>query len=150
MTERGWHHPGWEGLLVRLTEAYVASESNDVIRVVIADDVEDIRTMLRAILELDGRFEVVGEAGDGEEAVRLCGQLRPDVLVLDLAMPVMDGLEAIPRVRRGSPKTKILVLSGFDPRLGAKALELSADAYEDKSKPLNSLPSRIALVHAVV
>jgi DNA-binding NarL/FixJ family response regulator len=120
------------------------------IRVLLADDVEDIRAVLRTTLELDGRFEVVGEAANGVEAVRLCEELQPDVLVLDLAMPVMDGLQAIPEVRRGSPATKIFVLSGFDRRLGEKAIQLSADAYEQKTRPLDTLPSRIALVHAGV
>ena len=60
---------------------------------------------------MDGRFEVVGEAGNGEEAVTLVGEHRPDAIFLDLMMPVLDGLHAIPQIRDRSPETKIVVLS---------------------------------------
>ena len=77
------------------------------------DDVPAMRLVLRTVLELDG-IEVVGEAGDGAEAVKMVTELQPNALVLDLAMPVMDGFQAIPEVRRNAPETKIIVLSGFD------------------------------------
>ncbi|HEX4979534.1 MAG TPA: ATP-binding protein [Acidimicrobiales bacterium] len=103
------------------------------VRVVLADDTTEIRMLVRLGLELDGRFEIVAEAGDGEAAVRACRDLQPDVAVLDLAMPVMDGLEAIPHVREVSPHTQIVVLSAFSSNhMAAEARRAGADAYVEK------------------
>jgi DNA-binding NarL/FixJ family response regulator len=107
--------------------------SQPMIRVLLADDTPDIRKLLRLNLELDGRFEVVGEAADGAEAVALTRSLRPDAVVLDLAMPVMDGLQAAPVIRQCSPESRILVLSGFDQaRMEARAREQGANGYLEK------------------
>ena len=104
-----------------------------LIRVLLVDDTPEIRRLLRVNLELDGRFEVVGEAGDGAEAISLTGSLRPDVVVLDLAMPVMDGLEAAPAILDSAPAARILVLSGFDhSRMEARARERGAHGYLEK------------------
>lgn len=103
-------------------------------RVVIADDMPDLRYLLRLSLEMQGSFEVVAEASNGREAVHLAEQHKPDVVVLDVAMPVMDGLEAIPQIRELSPDTKIVMLTGFNaPGLEKKALSLGADLYLQKS-----------------
>lgn len=102
-------------------------------RVVIADDTPDIRNLLRWSLEPDDRFEVVGEAANGAEAVELISSLQVDAILLDLAMPVMDGLQAIPHIKKASPGTRIVVLSGFDETVMAgEALERGADAYLEK------------------
>jgi CheY-like chemotaxis protein len=84
--------------------------------VVIADDTSTLRQLIRGIFDsfAPGEFEVVAEAEDGFEAVRAVGEMTPDVILLDLAMPRMTGLEAIPEIRRLSPTTKIVVFSGFD------------------------------------
>ena len=109
--------------------------SVDPIRVVLADDTAEYRLLLRIILEADGRFEVVGEAADGAEAIRVTAAEQPDVLVLDLAMPVLDGLQAIPEIRAGSPDTAIVVLSGFARgRLDRLALASGAAAYVEKGE----------------
>ena len=84
------------------------------IRVLLVDDVADLRLMFRAILEADEAFEVVGEAGDGLEALEMAGTLKPDLVILDLAMPRLDGLSAIPKLHRATPGVRILVLSGFE------------------------------------
>jgi DNA-binding NarL/FixJ family response regulator len=97
--------------------------------VALADDVAEIRTLLRLTLELDGRFEIVGEASDGMQAVDIACSERPDVMILDLGMPVMDGFDAIPEICRSSPDTKILVLSGFDASNTQTVLSLGAHAY---------------------
>lgn len=119
--------------------------------VVLADDTPEIRTLLRLTLEDQGDIEVVGEAGDGAEAVEIVSELQPDALVLDLAMPVMDGFEAIPEVRRRAPETKIIVLSGFDKNvMSERALSLGADMYFEKGisffdlaeKVMETCPSR--------
>ena len=103
------------------------------VRVVLADDTTEIRMLVRLGLELDGRFDIVAEAGDGEAAVRACGEHQPDVAVIDLAMPVMDGLEAIPLVRRASPATRIVVLSAFSSNhMATEAKRAGADAYVEK------------------
>ena len=83
------------------------------LRVVIVDDTPDMRLLVRLSLELDPHIEVVAEGGDGRAAIELAEQHQPDVLLLDLAMPVMDGMQALPRVVRASPRTTVLVLSGF-------------------------------------
>lgn len=102
-------------------------------RVLLVDDVADLRFLLRVVLETDGGFEVVGEAGDGEHAVELARRTQPDVIVLDLSMPAMDGLEALPRLREFAPGSVIVVLSGFDgARIAPSAAKLGADAYFEK------------------
>jgi DNA-binding NarL/FixJ family response regulator/two-component sensor histidine kinase len=105
-------------------------------RVLLADDTPEIRLLLRMALELEGGFEIVGEAADGAQALHLADDHRPDAVILDLAMPVMDGLEAIPAIRRATPETKILVLSGFtSDQMEREALSVGADAYLEKGVP---------------
>jgi two-component system, NarL family, response regulator LiaR len=81
------------------------------IRIVIADDHSVVRQGLRMFLGLDPELEVVGEAADGAEALRLAKQLRPDVVVMDLLMPVMDGIAATAAIRRELPDTEVLALT---------------------------------------
>src|SRR5436305_11671983 len=81
------------------------------VRVLLVDDLPDIRLVMRLLLEADGRAEVVGEASDGAEAVRLAGELRPDAVVLDLRMPGMDGVSALPRIRDAAPASVVVALS---------------------------------------
>ena len=122
-----------------------------MIRVLLADDVPDIRALLRLAIERDGRFEIVAEAGDGLEAVELAGQWEPDLVVLDLAMPKLDGLQAIPQIRKHiGPDGRIVVLSGFESeRLGPRAIETCADAYVEKgARALTELPDFLARVLA--
>ncbi|MGH2757676.1 MAG: ATP-binding response regulator [Actinomycetota bacterium] len=105
-------------------------------RVLLADDTPEIRLLLRMALELEGGFEVVAEAADGAQATNLADDHRPDAVILDLAMPVMDGLEAIPAIRRAAPDAKILVLSGFtSDQMEREALAVGADAYLEKGVP---------------
>ena len=81
------------------------------IRVLIVDDHSVVRQGLRMFLSLDPELEVVGEAADGAEAVRLARQLRPDVVLMDLLMPVMDGIAATAAIRRELPDTEVLALT---------------------------------------
>ena len=123
--------------------------SDNRLRVVLADDTAEYRLLLRIILEQDGRFEIVGEAADGAEAMRVTAAQRPDVLVLNLAMPVMDGLQAIPGVRADSPETAIVVLSGFARgRLDRQALERGAAAYVEKGEAFSIIVSTLLDVTA--
>ena len=81
------------------------------VRIVIADDHSVVRQGLRMFLSLDPELEVVGEAGNGVEAVQLARQLRPDVVVMDLLIPVMSGIEATAAIRRELPDTEVLALT---------------------------------------
>jgi len=81
-------------------------------RVIVADDAAGMRELMRTLLSLEPDFEVVGQASDGFEAVALVTELQPDLVVIDISMPVMDGLEAIERIRAVSPATRVAVLSG--------------------------------------
>ena len=102
-------------------------------RVVIADDVVDIRLLLKTMLTMDGYFEVVDEAGDGAEALRKCLETQPDVVLLDMNMPVRSGLDVLPDIRAALPGAVIAVFSGFEERaLGETTLRLGADAYLEK------------------
>lgn len=108
--------------------------------VVLADDEPDIITLLRRMLDLDGRFEVVAEVGDGESAVAEVREKKPDAIVLDLAMPVLDGLSAIPKIIEASSDTKVVVLSAFaSGEMSAKALTSGATVYMEKGDAVRDL-----------
>ncbi len=85
-----------------------------MIRVGIADDQELVRAGFETILAAQSDLEIVGTAGDGIEAVELAGTARPDVLLLDIRMPRLDGLAALPRILAASPDTRVLMLTTFD------------------------------------
>lgn len=110
------------------------------IRVLLADDAHEMRGLLALSLSLTGRFDIVGEAGNGREAVDLTASARPDVVLLDLSMPVMDGLEALPLILGERPETVVVVFSGFNEvQLGQEARALGAAAYVEKGVPLDQL-----------
>jgi NarL family two-component system response regulator YdfI len=85
-----------------------------MIRILIADDHEVVRDGLRLILETEQDFEVVGEAGDGAKAVQLAEELRPDVILMDLRMPGLDGLQAIEKIRAQSPEIAVVILTTYN------------------------------------
>lgn len=117
------------------------------IRVVLADDMPTVRALLRLTLENSEVFEVVAEAADGEQAVALADTHQPDVVLLDLAMPVLDGLAAIPQIRKCSPASRIVVLSGFAAeRMAPVAIRTGADAYIEKRHRPDELVRRLVEV----
>lgn len=118
-------------------------DSNGV-RVVLADDAVDIRRLLKLMLDQDPDFHVVGEAGTGQEAVDLVLSKRPDLVILDLAMPEMDGLEALRRIKSEGDGTKIVILSGFEAaHLANEAMQRGADAYVTKGTKPRDLIARL-------
>ena len=104
--------------------------SAEAIRVLIVDDHAVVREGLRTFLELQDGIEVAGEAGDGEQAIRLASELEPDVILMDLVMPGVDGVTAMRAVRKRSPRSRVIVLTSFldDERL-MPAIEAGAAGY---------------------
>jgi DNA-binding NarL/FixJ family response regulator len=102
-------------------------------RVLVVDDVRDLRMLLRMALDQDEAFEVIAEAADGVEAIEQASLHQPDLVVLDLSMPVLDGLEALPRILESAPGTRVVVLSGFEgARMRGPALAAGAVGYVEK------------------
>jgi PAS domain S-box-containing protein len=105
------------------------------IRVLLADDTASVRLLLRGTLEASDAFEVVGEAGDGAQAVEMARALQPDMVLLDLAMPVLGGMDAIPRIRSCAPDARVVVVSGYAPdRMGSQAVAVGATAFLEKQQ----------------
>ena len=102
----------------------------DPIRILVADDHLIIRQGLRLILETQAGFELVGEAADGAQALRLCIETNPDVVLMDLRMPGMDGLTAIERLRKEQPGIAVVILTTFnEDDLMMRGLRLGAKGY---------------------
>jgi two-component system, NarL family, response regulator EvgA len=120
----------------------------DRIRVLICDDVAMLRELIRYELEEDERLLVVGEADNGIDSVRLARDLQPDVVVLDLAMPGLDGLEAIVHIRAAEPAPVIVVHSGFDAdTMRERVLDLGAARYVEKGGDLGELRQAVREVN---
>ena len=112
--------------------------------VLIADDAADVRLFLETLLTLDGYFEVVDQAADGAEALRKCREVRPDVVLLDMNMPVRNGLDVLPEIRDALPGAVIAVFSGFQEKaLGERTLRAGADAYLEKGTAAQELSDRL-------
>src|SRR4051794_796812 len=110
------------------------------IRVLLCDDVSLLRELLRYELEEDDDVVVVGEAENGHDAVRMAKELKPSIIVLDLAMPGLDGLEAITLIRAEPDPPVILVHSGFDAdTMRDRVLALGAEAYLEKGGNLREV-----------
>ena len=117
-------------------------------RLALADDDVTLRRLLRLLFERDGRFEIVGEAADGVEALALLERADPDLLVLDLAMPRMDGLEVLSRLE-GRTSPRVVVLTGFaEQSLCDQVLALGARACLQKGDDFAALTARVAEVAA--
>jgi DNA-binding NarL/FixJ family response regulator len=112
----------------------------ETIRILIADDHPVVRDGLSAVLETQPDFEVIAEAGDGGQAVALVSELKPDVVLLDLDMPVMDGLEALRQIMKIQPETRVIIFTVFDTderiltavQAGAQGYLLKGDAPRDE------------------
>lgn len=118
--------------------------SSAVQSIVLVDDSADIRRLVRSRLELSRAFTVVGEGSNGLDAIELATKHQPDLLLLDVSMAGMDGLEAIPLVITASPRTRVVMFSGFDEHgLAERAISVGASDFIEKSLPLSELAGRL-------
>jgi DNA-binding NarL/FixJ family response regulator len=114
------------------------------ITVVLIDDTPDIRMLLDATLTQAGGFDVVAEAGNGRDGIEQVRRHQPDLVLLDLAMPVMDGLEALPLIRSAAPNTVVVVLSGFETsRMAHVAVTAGAASYIQKGGSVDEIVTTI-------
>lgn len=119
-----------------------------MIRILIVDDHDLVREGLRTILEQDGGFEVVGEAGDGQEAIREARRLEPDVVLMDLNLPGLGGLEATEAILADRPETRVIILTQYEQREYIKrALRIGAQGYVIKRSASRDLKEAIRTVH---
>jgi len=119
----------------------------DRIRVLLCDDVAMLRELMRYELEEDDDLVVIGEADNGEDSVRLVKELRPDVVVLDLAMPGIDGLEALSQMQALDEPPTVLVHSGFDAdTMRDRVLALGAAEYLEKGGNLRDVRDAVRRV----
>jgi len=119
-----------------------------MIKVLLVDDQSLIRQGLKALLELEPDIEIVGEAENGEQAINLVAQLQPDVILLDIRMPIMDGVAATREIKKRFAKTKILVLTTFDDdEYVSAAMQNGAMGYLLKDTPSEELAVAIRAVH---
>ena len=117
------------------------------LRVLIADDHRLFAEALEAILATDDRIEVVGQAGDGSEAVELARRLGPDVVLMDVSMPVLDGFEATREIRAASDDTHVLMLTGSNSRADVdRSREAGASGYVTKDRIASELVAAIVEV----
>jgi DNA-binding NarL/FixJ family response regulator len=121
--------------------------TDKTIRVIIVDDHPLVRDVIRLACEQQPRIEVVAESGDGAEAIDLCKRVEPDVLVVDLGLPTLDGLEVARRVREHQPSIRILVLSGRDDDVSMfDAVRAGANGYLRKAAQIEEIPAAIEAV----
>ncbi len=118
------------------------------IRVLIADDHTLVRDGIRSLLALVADVEVIGEATNGKEALEKTGKLAPDVVLMDLAMPIMGGLEATRRIHREFPRTKVLALTQYDDsEYVIPVIEAGARGFVSKMAAFSELASAIQAVY---
>jgi len=118
----------------------VGTGNMEKIRVILADDHTVVRQGLRALLAAEGDIDIVGEAENGRQAIQLAKKLLPDVAVIDIAMPVLNGLEATRQITRSVPGTKVLILSSYsDDEYVQQLTEAGAAGYLVKQTAANDL-----------
>lgn len=125
----------------------MSAASERVRRVVLVDDDEDMLSLLHVVISGEEGYEVVGTARDGYEAVAEAVRERPDIILLDLEMPHLDGIHALPHLREAAPHARIIVFSAFpDPYTLLDVVERGADAYVDKANAWAQLIPTMAAV----
>jgi DNA-binding NarL/FixJ family response regulator len=122
---------------------------SDTVGVLICDDNEALRALLQAVIGVRPSLRVVGEAGDGNEAILEATRLQPDIIMLDLAMPRRTGLDALPELRRVAPSAKIIVFSGFSTAsVAEEVVALGAARYLPKGADIDEINDAIEEVAA--
>jgi DNA-binding NarL/FixJ family response regulator len=119
------------------------------IKILIVDDHELIRRYIAGILATTCDFDVVGQAGDGMEAVRRAEQCQPDVVLLDIGLPGLNGLQAVPLIKRVSPRAEILMVTSHDhPFFMKEAFDAGARGFLAKDDVSNELVAAVGDVHS--
>ena len=137
--------------MASVTGVGTSTGRSEILATVLVDDVEEMRDLLRAVLVRDGRFEIVGEAADGAEAIGVVAAMKPDLVVLDIGMPTLDGIAALPELRKVSNATRVVMLSGFPAEQMAKpAIDGGAVGYIEKGEDVRTLPSHLYELAAVL
>ncbi len=120
----------------------------DKIKILVVDDHAILREGVRALLSLNDDFDIVGEAAEGKESIKKAKELVPDVVLMDIAMPGMDGLEATRRIRKENPKVKVLALTQYDNKeYILSVIKAGAAGYVPKRALGSELVSAIRAVH---
>ncbi len=124
-----------------------ADDETEAIKVLIVDDHQVVREGLRRMLTLEEGIEVVGEAGDGEEAITRAASLSPDVIVMDLKMPGMDGITATREIKQTMPEVAVLMLTLYAEDFVKQAIEAGASGYLLKDSDCEQIAKAIHQVH---
>jgi len=121
---------------------------HETITIVLIDDQAIVRAAFRSLLERAGRFKVVGDAGDARRGIELVESLRPDLVILDITMPGLSGLDAVVPLKRSSPRTKVLMASQHEGhKFVQEALRAGADGYLSKDSDPAELALAIESIH---
>ena len=134
----------------------ISGKQHSSCRVVLADDQREVRSAMRRFMEKDGRFEIVGEVENGAEAIASVRSENPDAMVLDLAMPGVDGLQALTQVMQESPNIRVVVLSsmvpfnGVGPQAVAAGAVAAFDKYTSPKKVIKAIMQSLKTVPASI
>lgn len=126
----------------------MTSPPTSPVSVVAIDDSEDLLFLVRGALERSGQFQVVAEATDGEQGVQAVKTHQPDLVLLDILMPVMDGIQALPLIRHECPDAVVVMLSALGDASGMpqRALSLGANGYIHKDGRIQALPEQLRVI----
>ena len=126
----------------------MTSPPTSPVSVVAIDDSEDLLFLVRGALERSGQFEVVAVATDGEQGVEAVKNHQPDLVLLDILMPVMDGIQALPLIRHECPDAVVVMLSALGDASGMpqRALSLGANGYIHKDGRIQALPEQLRVI----